>query len=996
MPNLVLKKLDVPCQTLQLPNSIHSPREDVSSRCSIHTTQTIVSNPRTTQTSVESSLDSTVLSSHSWGSVADPSVRTLPKRHAHFSRRPTRSELAYLIKLGDDQDRKPNVSFSAIAAYLVEHKVVVCVSVALTFWAIAGDDIRLGFTERPLDPIFNWLVIGNITFFALEMFLSVFGKADYFLSFFFFLDLISTLSLLLDLDFVTDKLAQLATQSAVQPGNAARVGAIVGRVVRVLRLVRIVKLYKAHWDQLQKQRKRQIASQKCVDELEPGDEFFFEDEVPVVAENVTGEPDTLVGKKLSALTLRRVIIMILTMLLVLPQFSSDGYLHTPTSASWGIDSVWKAFKSVQTGAANRSVYEQELLTFAHYHNWFYKICSKKVSCAADYHSHAFWFGFAGKSDDILEESAKQGSLSSEAIHEWQQGLGSGSYGFKFDPMPPQATELFSGSWHTRCEWASPWGKMLLMGISLLAREISDAVTYTVECPEQLRPSENIAYGPLLRNRSQGSALHFVAFFDQRPFIRNESVYSLLTTLFICIVLFTASLVFAHDTNVFVLQPLENMMRKVNAIRENPLIAMKIADQEFKREEVCRASKQHAEWIAQRRCFSRTWHKAKGCFHSSTREEGMETMVLEKTIIKLGTLLALGFGEAGANIVQNCLSGSAAGVNVMVPGKRVDCFISVVRVSNFLVFTEVLRERVMTFINQIAEIVHGVVDQFGGACNKSNGDSFLLIWQTNDGAIMQQNIADMSVFSLVRILSALHQSRVLARYRGHPCLQQRLGSDCRVSLSFGIHYGWAIVGAVGSEFKIDASYLSPTVSVTGSVERATHVYNVSIIATMDVISRCSMEFKIFCRLIDNVQLQGSKEPISFLTVDLDHEVVEVLGKSGKLGAWNVRRRFLARQLLELEKLRKREQEFKVASLFVQQECVRQMREIYTTEFLQTFIMGYQNYSEGQWQVARRILTRTRSMLASGREDGPSRALLGFMEQTDFEAPKTWRGVRVLEA
>ena len=45
-------------------------------------------------------------------------------------------------------------------------------------------------------------------------------------------------------------------------------------------------------------------------------------------------------------------------------------------------------------------------------------------------------------------------------------------------------------------------------------------------------------------------------------------------------------------------------------------------------------------------------------------------------------------------------------------------------------------------------------------------------------------------------------------RGHPGLQQRLGTSCRVNLSSGLHYGWAIEGAVGSEFKIDASYLSP--------------------------------------------------------------------------------------------------------------------------------------------------------------------------------------------
>jgi len=30
------------------------------------------------------------------------------------------------------------------------------------------------------------------------------------------------------------------------------------------------------------------------------------------------------------------------------------------------------------------------------------------------------------------------------------------------------------------------------------------------------------------------------------------------------------------------------------------------------------------------------------------------------------------------------------------------------------------------------------------------------------------------------------------------------------MGFGLHFGWAIEGSIGSEYKIDASYLSPNV------------------------------------------------------------------------------------------------------------------------------------------------------------------------------------------
>merc|ERR1719265_2144127 len=111
--------------------------------------------------------------------------------------------------------------------------------------------------------------------------------------------------------------------------------------------------------------------------------------------------------------------------------------------------------------------------------------------------------------------------------------------------------------------------------------------------------------------------------------------------------------------------------------------------------------------------------------ASTSSGPMEKVILERTIIKLGSLLALGFGEAGANIIgQNMKGTESAGVNAMVPGMKVQCVIGIARIRNFAVTTEVLQSKIMKFVNQIAEIVHGVVDQYQGATNKNNGESFV--------------------------------------------------------------------------------------------------------------------------------------------------------------------------------------------------------------------------------------------------------------------------------
>merc|ERR1719277_2966896 len=179
---------------------------------------------------------------------------------------------------------------------------------------------------------------------------------------------------------------------------------------------------------------------------------------------------------------------------------------------------------------------------------------------------------------------------------------------------------------------------------------------------------------------------------------------------------------------------------------------------------------------------------------------------------------------------------SANVDAMVEGTRVECVVGATRIRDFSIATEVLQGKVMTFVNQIAEIVHGVVDEFHGAANKNNGDTFLVIWRTSDlewDAVSK--LADMSMLAMSWVLGAVHRSPVLAAYRGHPGLQQRLGRNCRVNLSSALHYGWAIEGAVGSEFKIDASYLSPNVSIAESIERATALYGVSILVSQAVVT-----------------------------------------------------------------------------------------------------------------------------------------------------------------
>jgi class 3 adenylate cyclase len=105
-------------------------------------------------------------------------------------------------------------------------------------------------------------------------------------------------------------------------------------------------------------------------------------------------------------------------------------------------------------------------------------------------------------------------------------------------------------------------------------------------------------------------------------------------------------------------------------------------------------------------------------------------MLEKTLSKIGALLALGFGEAGSKIIaQNMAKGDD--VNPMLPGQKIISIFGFCDIRNFTDATEVLQEGVMLFVNEIGEICHGIVDRYSGAANKNIGDAFLLVWKLEE-------------------------------------------------------------------------------------------------------------------------------------------------------------------------------------------------------------------------------------------------------------------------
>jgi len=866
---------------------------------------------------------------------------------------------------------------------LVDSPIFAGLTAVLTCYALIADDLRVMYTNAPSDPYFDiWTAVAFLVF-SIECSCSCIGKRDYFGGFFFTLDFVSTVTLVLDLTFVNDALLQGDEEDMedLKSSRTARIGARAARIVRVLRLLRLLKLWKTFSEAYERRQEKKRAKEKK-------DDDWDDDQDEVEDDMVKLHKESEVGKKLQELTTRRIVILVLTMMMGLPMLQLEAIDKLPNTAAYGADVVNMAMMKMLKNdtVSSRETYERAMIQYVYYHNWFARKtgCGDRM-CPASYFNTVFWIGIVGLDEAGVKDAANRSHLSLSSIQKFDKitAKRGGDTLFDFGYVPPSMERLLSSRWNQECRIDAT---KLRQGLSLLVDE-----SHKVFCPEDLRKAERAKYTSKLVQLEDLKAWHLSFYVDKRPFIHEESMFNLMITLFICLVLTSSSMLISGDMNSMMMAPLESMMLKVQMVRINPMLATKLGEDAFNREQ----REKHKN--AQQKHSKLNLLKRKVCCQREEKtEENMETKMLENTIIKLGTLLALGFGAAGANVISRSMKATASESAVMIPGGRISCIIGKAHIRDFDVITMSLQKRVMTFVNQVAEIVHGIVDDFGGAPNRTDSDAFLLIWMI-EGLEPKDitRLADMSIVSFAHIFSAIHTSRILAEYRKHPRLQYRI-KNYRVNIDMGLHSGWAIEGAVGSEFKIDASYLSPNVSIAETIQDTCKIYGVSVMATGDLLNLCSRDISEKCRMVDRLIVKGSKEPLELYCVDLSYRFLKVDGpRSPKIPFFSSRARYRCKHVLDLGKQRKWEEDVQLVEYFSGSLAVNAARMPFTREFMEIFKMGFLNYTEGEWHTAKRILVNTQQML--GFPDGPSSALLRFMSSAPFHfsAPDGWCGVHSLE-
>ena len=89
---------------------------------------------------------------------------------------------------------------------ILESKLTQIIITLFTIYALFADDMRIACTSKNTDYVFDGFTITCFIIFFLEIILSIIVKENYIFSFFFWLDLISTISLIIDITTINEQI----------------------------------------------------------------------------------------------------------------------------------------------------------------------------------------------------------------------------------------------------------------------------------------------------------------------------------------------------------------------------------------------------------------------------------------------------------------------------------------------------------------------------------------------------------------------------------------------------------------------------------------------------------------------------------------------------------------------------------------------------------------------------------------------------------------------
>ena len=437
----------------------------------------------------------------------------------------------------------------------------------------------------------------------------------------------------------------------------------------------------------------------------------------------------------------------------------------------------------------------------------------------------------------------------------------------------------------------------------------------------------------------------------------KATLGLVNIIYVCIALVLMTLLLLKDTNELLMEPFDQIIRKVNQIVRDPLSAKKYR---FTADQI------HKDFL-----------------HTALR--------LEDALVKMVKLLVLGFGEGGTAIITENIEVSGT-LDPSIRGDKQAAIFAVCNIRHFVRLTEALQEDVMLFVNSVADIVHSMADKFHGTASQNMGDSFLLVWKFDEANVKREkdgnwkviknriteNIADCALISALKTCARITRDPGMMEYTTH------LGANDKIEVGFGLHGGWAIEGAIGTEYKIDATYLSSNVNIAAELEAGTGHYKVPILFSGEFYEILSEPMKEKCREIDVILVDKSPTPLTVYTADFDVERMH-MSKDRSMVPRKAKKSKQKRKKAYIKNIIQEEYAYTLL------DTDKELRYVLRTPYKgwkKLFKEGFEAYRGGNWSLAKEKFEEC-LLIKEKERDEPTHNLLHYMRKHKFVAPVEWK-------
>ena len=205
-------------------------------------------------------------------------------------------------------------------------------------------------------------------------------------------------------------------------------------------------------------------------------------------------------------------------------------------------------------------------------------------------------------------------------------------------------------------------------------------------------------------------------------------------------------------------------------------------------------------------------------------------------------------------------------------------------------------------------------------------------------------------------------------------------------------GYTIEGAIGSETKTDACYMSPHLQAAYKIEKMCSHYDQDILVSETLYNIMSLKARNTLRKIDVIQIRNLKDPptmngiLGIFTYDYSFANQEpiIIPDDHELGSLI---KVQVYETINIESFKNRGVDY----MFTLDSDLVNL-QLHTQEFIPSFRNVFRYYIVGDWIQARDSIDRCLELWDS---DGPTKAIQYYMQFFKFVAPTSWLGYWVMD-